>query len=104
MAQASGATGLNVLASPMLFANGQLIIDRVSALHLPAIYQWAEMAEANGFAAYGPRITQIPEITIRQAAMLFRGARIADIPVDCIAIASAYFSTHVMVLWLSGFW
>jgi putative tryptophan/tyrosine transport system substrate-binding protein len=82
MAQASGATALNVLASPMLFANGQLIMDRVSALRLPAIYQWAEMAEGSGFAAYGPRITQIPEITIRQAAMLFRGARIADIPVE----------------------
>jgi putative tryptophan/tyrosine transport system substrate-binding protein len=82
MAQASGATALNVLASPMLFANGQLIMDRVAALRLPAIYQWAEMAEGSGFAAYGPRITQIPEITIRQAAMLFRGARIADIPVE----------------------
>lgn len=81
-AQASGATALNVLASPMLFANGRLIMDRVATLRLPAIYQWAEMAEANGFAAYGPRITQIPEITIRQAAMLFRGARIADIPVE----------------------
>lgn len=81
-AQASGATALNVLASPMLFANSQLIMDRVATLRLPAIYQWAEMAEANGFTAYGPRITQIPEITIRQAAMLFRGSRIADIPVE----------------------
>jgi putative tryptophan/tyrosine transport system substrate-binding protein len=81
-AQASGATALNVLASPMLFANSQLIMDRVSVLRLPAIYQWAEMAEAGGFAAYGPRITQIPEITIRQTAMLFRGAKVADIPVE----------------------
>jgi hypothetical protein len=31
--------------------------DRVSALRLPAIYQWAEMAEGNGFVACGPRIT-----------------------------------------------
>ena len=82
MAQASGATALNVLASPMLFANGQLIMDRVSALRLPAIYQWAEMADAGGFTAYGPRITQIPEITIRQTAMLFRGAKVADIPIE----------------------
>jgi putative tryptophan/tyrosine transport system substrate-binding protein len=82
MARASGATALNVLASPMLFANGQLIMDRVSVLRLPAIYQWAEMAEGGGFAAYGPRITQIPEITIRQAAMLFRGLKVADIPVE----------------------
>jgi putative ABC transport system substrate-binding protein len=82
MAQASGATALAVLASPMLFANGRLIMDRVSVLRLPAIYQWAEMADAGGFAAYGPRITQIPEITIRQTAMLFRGAKVADIPVE----------------------
>ena len=67
----------------MLFANGQLIMDRVSALRLPAIYQWAEMAEGGGLAAYyGPSITQIPDITIRQAAMLFRGAKTADIPVE----------------------
>jgi putative tryptophan/tyrosine transport system substrate-binding protein len=82
MARASGATALNVLASPMLFANGQVIMDRVSVLRLPAIYQWPEMAERGGFAAYGPRITQIPEITIRQTAMLFRGAKVADIPVE----------------------
>jgi putative ABC transport system substrate-binding protein len=81
-AAASGATALNVLASPMLFANAQPIMERVSALRLPAIYQWAEMADAGGFAAYGPRITQIPEITIRQTAMLFRGAKVADIPVE----------------------
>ena len=81
-AGASGATALNVLASPMLFANAQPIMERVSALRLAAIYQWAEMADAGGFAAYGPRITQIPEITIRQTAMLFRGAKVADIPVE----------------------
>jgi len=82
MAQASGATALNVLASPMLFGNGQLIMDRVSALRLPAIYQWAQMADGNGFAAYGPRITEIPEIAARQAAMLFNGTKVADLPVE----------------------
>jgi putative ABC transport system substrate-binding protein len=40
MAQASGATALNVLASPLLFANRRLIMDRVAALRLPAIYEW----------------------------------------------------------------
>jgi putative ABC transport system substrate-binding protein len=82
MAQALGAMALNVLASPMLFANRQLIMDRVSVLRLPAIYQWAEMGEEGGFAAYGSRITQIPEITARQAVMLFRGTKVADIPVE----------------------
>ncbi len=35
MAHAAGATALNVLASPMLYGNRQLIMDRVAALHLP---------------------------------------------------------------------
>ena len=42
-AEASGATALNVLASPMLDA--QTIMDRAAALRLPAIYQWPETAE-----------------------------------------------------------
>ena len=37
MAQTSGAAALNVLASPMLFGNRQLIMERVAALRLPAI-------------------------------------------------------------------
>jgi ABC-type uncharacterized transport system substrate-binding protein len=82
MAQAEGATALNVLASPMLFGNRRIIMDRVAALRLPAIYQWPEMAEEGGFAAYGPRITQIPELAVRQTVKLFRGTKVADIPVE----------------------
>jgi hypothetical protein len=41
---------LNVLASPMLFPNRQLIMDRVAALRLRAFYQWPESAEEEGFA------------------------------------------------------
>ena len=43
-ANTSGATALNVLASPMLDANHKLIMDRISALRLPAMYQWPELA------------------------------------------------------------
>src|SRR4051794_4992514 len=80
--RASGAMALNVLASPMLFGNGQLIMNQAWVLRLPAIYQWAQMAEESGFAAYGPRITEIPHIAARQAAMLFSGTKVADIPVE----------------------
>jgi putative ABC transport system substrate-binding protein len=82
MARASDATALNVLASPTLYANRQLIMNRVAALRLPAIYQWPEMAEEGGFAAYGPRLTQLPELIARQAANLLRGTKPADLPVE----------------------
>jgi putative tryptophan/tyrosine transport system substrate-binding protein len=83
MAKASGAAALNVLASPMLYSNRHLILEHVAAQRLPAMYQWPETAEEGGFAAYGPRFTQImSELYARQMIKLFRGAKIADIPVE----------------------
>jgi putative ABC transport system substrate-binding protein len=83
IAQAAGAKALNVLASPLLFANRQLIIERVAALRLPTIYQWPEAAEEGGFAAFGPRITQLfLEVIPRQVVQLFRGTKVSGIPVE----------------------
>jgi ABC transporter substrate binding protein len=45
--------------------------------------QWPETAEEGGFAAYGPRFTEImSELYARQMIKLLRGAKIADIPVE----------------------
>jgi putative tryptophan/tyrosine transport system substrate-binding protein len=83
MAKGSGATALNVLASPLLFANRQLIIDSVAALGLPAIYEWPEMAEEGGLVAYGPRLIDIyRDLQARQLAQLLRGVKSADIPIE----------------------
>jgi ABC-type uncharacterized transport system substrate-binding protein len=83
MAKASGAAALNVLASPMLYSNRHLILERVAAQRLPAMYQFPEIAEEGGFAAYGPRFTQImSEIYARQLIQLLRGAKVADVPVE----------------------
>ena len=82
-AKASGATALNVLASAVLWGNRHLIMDRVAAQHLPAMYSNPEMAEEGGFAAYGPRAAQLfRDIQARQLLQLFRGTKVADIPVE----------------------
>jgi len=82
-AKAAGAGALNVLASPMLHSNLQVILQRVAALRLPAIFQWPEIAEEGGFVAYGPRFTQIiRDLYARQLVQLFRGVKITDIPVE----------------------
>ena len=81
-AQAWGAKALNVLASPMLYANGGLIMERVAALRFPAMYQWPEMAEEGGFAAYGPRLNQLLVLAARLVANLLRGIRPADLPIE----------------------
>ena len=81
--KASGAGALNVLASPMLHSNHQLILERVAGLRLPAIFQWPEIAEEGGFVAYGPRFTQvIRDLYARQLVQLLRGTKVADIPVE----------------------
>jgi len=83
MAQASGATALNVLGSPLFFAHLHLIMDRVAALRMPTIYDFPEMAEEGGFAAYGPRLSQLfLEIMPQQIIKLFRSSKVADIPVE----------------------
>jgi len=58
-------------------------MDRVAALRLPAIYEWPETAEEGGFAAYGPRLSQLfVEVMTQQLIKLFRGIKVADIPVE----------------------
>ena len=82
-AKATGAAALNVLASPMLNSNRRVIIERVAAQRLAAIFQWPETAEEGGFAAYGPRFDQIiRELHARQIVQILRGGRVADIPVE----------------------
>ena len=81
-AHTAGAAGLNAMASVMINANRQVIIDRTAALRLPAIYQFPESAEQGGFAAYGPRIEQIYRQVAVPVARLLRGERPQDIPVQ----------------------
>jgi putative tryptophan/tyrosine transport system substrate-binding protein len=81
-AQSGGATALNVLSSPFLFANRRIILDRTAALRLPAIYQWPETAEEGGFAAYGPRFAMLYRQLARQLIKLLHGAKPADIPIE----------------------
>ncbi len=82
-AKAWGAAALNVLASPVLYSSRRLIMQSVAALRLPAIYQFPEVAEEGGFAAYGPRVVQIfRDLMAQQLAKLLRGIKPADIPIE----------------------
>jgi len=78
-----GAAALNVLASPVLFGNRQIVLERVAALRLPAIYQFPEVAQDGGCVAYGPRLVKIfGELVTRLLVKLLRGTKPADVPVE----------------------
>jgi putative ABC transport system substrate-binding protein len=81
--KASDAAGLNVLASPLLFANRHVIINRAASLRIPAIYQWPETAEEGGLIGYGPRIIQLwRDVISRQLAELLRGTKPQELPIQ----------------------
>jgi putative tryptophan/tyrosine transport system substrate-binding protein len=83
-AKASGAQALNVVASPLLgnYSNGLFVIERATALRLPTIHQWPDMAEDGGLAAYGPRMTEIFRQEARMIVKVLRGIKPVDIPVE----------------------
>jgi ABC-type uncharacterized transport system substrate-binding protein len=82
-AKHSGAVALNVLSSPLLYANRRIIIERAAALRLPAMYQWPEIADEGGFLAYGPRLIQVfREMVARQLVKVLRGAKPTDMPIE----------------------
>jgi len=81
-AKASGATALNVLASPLLHGNRRSIISRTTELRLPAIYQWPDTAKEGGLLGYGPRLAEVLRLLARQAVRVLRGANPADLPVE----------------------
>ena len=77
-----GATALNVLSAPLFSINRRLVIERAAALGLPAIYEWAEMAEEGGLIAYGARLTLIYRQLARLIVKVLRGIKPEDLPVE----------------------
>src|SRR5262249_38707575 len=83
IAKNTNAAALNVLASPLLFANRGVILERAAALRLPAIYQWPEVAEEGGFIGYGPRVVELfRDVVALQFVKILRGAKPADLPIE----------------------
>lgn len=82
-AKSGGAEALNVLAAPLLFVNRRIILSRAETLHLPAVYEWAEVADEGGLLAYGPRFKNIyRDIMARLVVKVLRGASPEDLPVE----------------------
>lgn len=80
--KANGVTGVNVLASALLFALRGRIIDRAAELGLPTIYQWPETADDGGLIAYGPSLRGAFRQVTALADRILRGAKPGDIPVE----------------------
>jgi putative ABC transport system substrate-binding protein len=82
--KSSGSKGINVLAGPLLgsYPNRRAVIDHANRLRMPAIYQWPEMAEEGGLAAYGPRFADVFRQMARQVVRVLHGAKPSQLPVE----------------------
>lgn len=80
-ARAWRADALNVLASPLLHALRQSIIDEAARHRLPAIYQWEESARAGGFMSYGPIRAEAYRAICVQLDRVLKGAKPAELPI-----------------------
>jgi putative ABC transport system substrate-binding protein len=81
-ARAWRADALNVLASPLLHALRQPIIDQAERNRVPAIYQWEESVRAGGLMSYGPIRADVYRAFCLQLDRVLRGAKPADLPVQ----------------------
>lgn len=86
-AKASGVGALNFLATPLFSVagtrNNQLVMERVNAARLPAIFQWPETAEeAGAILAYGPRFVDVFRQRARIVVKILRGENPANVPVQ----------------------
>jgi putative tryptophan/tyrosine transport system substrate-binding protein len=85
-AKESGSQALNFLATPLFSLpgtrNNAIVMERIVAVRLPAIFQWPETAEAGALAGYGPRFSEMYRQRARMVVRILRGAKPADTPVE----------------------
>jgi putative tryptophan/tyrosine transport system substrate-binding protein len=85
-AKSSGAEALNFLATPLFSVPGsqsnRVVLERIAAVRLPAIFQWPETAQGGGLIAYSPRFNDMYRLRARIVVKILRGAKPSDIPVE----------------------
>lgn len=81
-AKDSGAAGVNVLSSALLFALRGHIIRLSAELGLPAMYQWPETADEGGLIAYGPSLRGAFRQVTTLVDKVLKGTKPSDIPVE----------------------
>ncbi|MFO1109824.1 MAG: ABC transporter substrate-binding protein [Bradyrhizobium sp.] len=81
-AKASGAQAINFLATPQQIISRAIILNHMSRIRLPAIYQWPETPQYGGLMGYGPPFAEVYRQRARQIAKIFRGAAVAEVPIE----------------------
>ena len=79
---AEKASALFVLASPILNAGRDRIIQLAAKHRLPAIYEWPEQVDAGGMMAYGSSLAGLSRRVAWYVERILKGTKPADLPVE----------------------
>jgi putative ABC transport system substrate-binding protein len=79
---AEKANALFVLASPILNAGRDRIIQLAAKHRLPAIYEWPEQADVGGMMAYGSSLAGLSGRVAWYVERILKGTKPADLPVE----------------------
>jgi putative ABC transport system substrate-binding protein len=78
---AAHVDAIDILASAVFYAARGLIIDRVQALRLPAIYFWADMAREGGLVGLGPNVEETQRLLAQQLLRVLHGEPPGEVPI-----------------------
>jgi putative ABC transport system substrate-binding protein len=81
-ARGAGAQGLMVFGGAVLLSERARIADLAVQHRLPAMYQYAEFADAGGLMSYGLRVTDLWRRAAIYVDRVLRGAAPAELPVE----------------------
>lgn len=76
------ANALFVLASPVLNAEREKIVQLTARHRMPAIYEWPEHADAGGMMAYGTSLMGLSRRVATYVDKILKGATPASLPVE----------------------
>src|SRR5688572_8195451 len=76
------AGAMFVLASPILHAGRDRIIELAAKHRVPAIYEWPEHAEIGGMMAYGSSLAALSRRVAWYVERILKGAKPGDLPVE----------------------
>jgi putative tryptophan/tyrosine transport system substrate-binding protein len=73
---------LLVPSFPRFYREHQQIIETAARRHIPAVYEWGEIARAGGLMAYGPVIAELNRRVAVYVDRILKGARPGDLPIE----------------------
>ena len=77
-----GSEALNVLPSPILFANRKTLIELAARHRLPAIYHLREFVDEGGLMSYAASFPDMYRRAATYVDKILKGAKPADLPVE----------------------